>query len=480
MQCAQGRMDGGVTRMHKPERDPERDGSTGIAELGESSVAADSPPEMTPWWRVPSRAGVAPRLVRWSKILSAYFTAQVSTRLAGIAAGLILVNLMPVGEYALYTLAMSVLTFLAFVTDLGATSSLLYFNRETRRDGEPLAPYADAVMSLRRGVFAVGAPVVLVIFVAVALRRGFDTRSAVLAGASIVVAVWFQMVSAVRVLVLRLADRYTRSYVAEGAGEATRLFGAGVMAFTGALSGWLGVAVSAAGSVIGAAAAGADAHPQERRRVLPGPFRRQIVRYLLPTLPSAAYFAVQGPLVVWLAATFGGTRNIAEVGALGRLGLIVGIFSSLTSIVFLPRLSVVTDEPLYLRRFLQFGAFLALLGVGLVAVAVVFPKALLLLIGPNYAGLHTALVIVVSSAAVNLLGSYLVAVNMARSWTRWQAVATGFMVCAQAVGAALLPLSTTVGILSFGLVTSGAGTFAQSLICGIGFRRSHLVGWRIR
>jgi O-antigen/teichoic acid export membrane protein len=458
----------------------QEDELSGIGEFAVPAMVPEVPVDEIPGWGAWLHADAAPRLLRWGKILSAYLTAQALTRLAGIAAGLILVNLMPVGEYALYTLAMSVLTFFMFVTDLGATSSLLYFNREASRAGESFSPYVDAVLSLRRGVFAAIAPVVLLVFTVVATKRGFDTRGALLAGAAIVVAVWFQMLSAVRVLVLRLTDRYGRSYVADGAGEFTRLVGVVAMAIARALVGWLGVVVSAAGSGVGAVTAGTVAHPPREQPVPLGPFRRQILRYLLPTLPSAAYFAVQGPLVVWLAATFGGTRNIAEVGALGRLGLIVGVFSSLGSIVFLPRLAVITDDRRYLRRFLQFGVLLVFLGGGLIALAAGFPDALLLLIGPHYAGLHAALVIVIASSALNLLGGYLVGVNMARSWTRWQAAATGLLVCTQAVAVLLVPLSETVGVLTFALVTSAAGTLSQCLIAGLGFTRPGLVVWRTR
>src|SRR5689334_15236816 len=58
---------------------------------------------------------------RWVRILAAYFSTQTLTQLAGIAAGLLFVNFMPVREFALYTLAFSVVNFFNFVTDLGST-----------------------------------------------------------------------------------------------------------------------------------------------------------------------------------------------------------------------------------------------------------------------------------------------------------------------------------------------------------------------
>ena len=121
-------------------------------------------------------------------------------------------------------------------------------------------------------------------------------------------------------------------------------------------------------------------------------------------LPSALYFSIQGPLTVWLATTFGAVRNIAEVGALGRLGLVVGIFSNLTGVVFLPRLARVSGEGLYRRRYLQFGGLLAAVALALLAAAAVAPRAFLFLLGPKYSGLERELLLMVAGAGLTLLG----------------------------------------------------------------------------
>src|SRR5262249_17588718 len=139
-----------------------------------------------------------------------------------------------------------------------------------------------------------------------------------------------------------------------------------------------------------------------------GPYRRQILRYLLPTLPAALYFTVQGPLLVWLAATFGSVRTIAEVGAVGRLGLAGGLFSGLIGTVFVPRLARLTDDRTYLVRFLQFGAVLAAVAAAMTVAAALVPDLFLFLLGPHYSGLRSELVLVVAGAGFSLLDGYLV------------------------------------------------------------------------
>jgi O-antigen/teichoic acid export membrane protein len=417
----------------------------------------------------------ASRPLRWVRILSAYFTAQTLTQLTGIAAGLLLVRFMPVREFALYTLAFSVITFFNFISDLGSSTSLVYFFHQSRKEGGEFQPYLSAVLSLRRGAFLLGAAGVLAAFPFMAGTKGFGRTEALLATAGILLCVWFQIGSSLRLLALRLQDRYGTSYRAEIAGGLTRLALAALLVVSARLQAWLGVLTSAVASAVVVSLAPLQLAGAETADL--GPYRRKVLRYLMPTLPSALYFSIQGPLTVWLAATFGGTRNIAEVGALGRLGLLVGIFSSLTGVVFLPRLARITDDRLYFRRFLQFGAAVAAVALTMFTAAAVAPDLFLFLLGKQYSGLHRELLLVVGGAGLTLLDGYVVSVSLARSWTRWQGLALGLLVAAQAGLAALLPLATTAGVLSFNLLTAGATLLLQAIMLLIGFARPHWVRW---
>lgn len=414
---------------------------------------------------------------QWTGILSAFFTAQSLSQLAGLGAGLLLVNFLAVREYALYTLALSVVSFFHFVTDLGATSSLLYFTREARRQGDDPGRYLAAVLSLRWRAFACGAALVSLSFPWIASREGYSLRESLPTAVVILLAVGFQLLAAVRVLVLRLGDRYGRSYRAEIGGGLARLGLVSAMVISSSLIAWLGVLAGALGSAVTAGLAALPKWLRPSRNVPLAPYRRKVLHYLLPTLPSALYFSAQGPLVIWLSATFGGTRNIAEVGALGRLGMVLGLFTSLIGVVFLPRLAHVVDDRLYRTRYLQYGVLLTAVAAAFLAAAALAPRVFLLLLGPHYRGLERELLLIVASSGLTLLGSYAVSINLARSWTRWQGLAVAVLVVAQAAFVATLDLSTTAGILRFGLLTSGVGLALQLIINGLGFWRPGWVRW---
>jgi O-antigen/teichoic acid export membrane protein len=445
------------------------------------------------------RAGHGPHLTqtlrRWTGILSAYFTAQTLTQLAGLGAGLLLVRFLPVQQFALYTLATSVVTFFTFASDLGSTSSLLYFFHRAQKTGEDYRSYLAAVLSLRRGAFLLGAAGVLLAFPRSAAAKGFGLADVAAVTAALLLCVWFQISAAVRILTLRLAGEFGRSYRAEVAGGSVRLAVVLLMVGASLLRAWLGMLGSALASATTAGLAGsAVASPRGAPDVAPrasavpaaatdpaaadlGPYRRQILRYLLPSLPSALYFSIQGPLVVWLAATFGAAKNIAEVGALGRLGMIVGMFSGLTGVVLLPRMARIVDDRLYRRRYLQYGAFLLVIALGLLAVAALFPGAILLILGRHYSGLHRELVLVVAGGGLTLLGGYAVSVNLARSWNRWESLAVLLLAAAQAGFVVLLPLATTAGVLTFNLLSAATGLALQLAITAVGFRQPRWVQW---
>ncbi len=467
--------------------DPLPEPPSPLAELMPDAVpalAVPAPPvagpaaEPAPAPATPRRAAavLVPRLRRWARVLAAYFSAQVLTQVLGLAAGLLLVRTMPVREFALYTLATSVVTFFTFVSDLGSTSSLLYFFHRAAQEGGAFTLYLAAVRSLRRLAFAGGAAVVAVALPRTALAKGFGAAEIALCTTGVLLCVWFQIGSSLSVLALRLDDRYGQSYRAEIAGGGVRLGSAAAMALSSRLYSWLAVLGNAAAIGMVALLARSPAHQPPDRAGL-APYRRQVLRYLLPTLPSALYFSIQGPLVIWLAATFGATRNIAEVGALSRLGMLLSLFSNLSAIVFLPSLSRLADERLYRTRCIQFGTVMVAVAVAMVSAVALFPHALLALLGTHYAGLTREQILVVCGSGITLVGGYLVGVNLARSWTRWQGLAMLCLALGQAALVKLLPLGTTRGVLVFNVLSALIGLTMQLLIAILGFTRPRLVHW---
>lgn len=412
---------------------------------------------------------------RWTKVAATFFAVHFTQQVVTLATGLLFIRYLSIEEFAIYTMATSVLLTFAFATDLGSSSALMHFFHQSQLGKEPYANMANAVLSLRRWMFVAGAPVAVAILAVWGRASGLSAPMIALASVLVVATVWVQVQGTTRIVVLRLEGEYARSYRAEVLAALARLGAASaVIAFGLTTAIWaLATALVSACALAWVAHEGRIPRAATSVRAL----QHRVVRYLAPALPSAVYFAIQGQLVIWCAAWFGNLTLVANIGALGRLGLIVGAFGGLSQVVFLPRLVQITDEGLFARRLVQFGAILAVMAGALVAASVAAPYAFLWLLGESYDSLTMELPLIVLAAGLSLVGGYLGAVANARSWNRLQPAALLVMMAAQAAMVVWLQLDTTLGVAWFAVGSAAAGLASQLAIVTTGLVRPRWVTW---
>jgi O-antigen/teichoic acid export membrane protein len=427
-----------------------------------------APPPVPEGWFV--------RAQRWATVAAQFFSVHVILQVTALGAGLLFTNFLSIEQFAVYTVASSILVTYGFATDLGSSSALLHFYHQGTRGVESYEAMARAVLSLRWWLYIIGAPIAVIVMV----RWGMTTTQTATEVAALTVLllaiVWWQVIGTTRLQDLRLRGQFGESYRAEIAGALARVAMAAAVVGLGARNATAAAATALLGAAVTAwwARGAFDGKPV-------GPStpatRRAVVRYLTPTLPSAIYFMIQGQFIVWFAAIFGGLQEVANVGALGRLTLVVGVFGGLTQVVFLPRLAGMADERLFRRRFFQFGAILTLLAGGMVVAALLAPGVFLFVLGSSYQSLTHELLLMMASASLGLVGGYVVAVNGARSWNRWQPAGLVVLIVCQVVLAFNLPLHTTAGALWFGVGSATVGFLVQAVIVTAGLVQPRLVKW---
>jgi hypothetical protein len=407
-------------------------------------------------------------------ILGAFVTFQAGVQLAGILAGFLVVRSLPIVEFAQYALATSLLGFLTLASNLGASSALVFFFRETIRDAPSFGRYYGAVLSVRRWLLAIVLPLVAVGFVWMGAQNGFPGRALVLCLAAVALDAYLLIFVTGQTTSLRLRDRSSQAYRAEVAGAVTRVVLVGLVLGVGwrfavpaLLATVVGDIVALALSKAGSSGGGEGARSE----------RRQVWRYLAPTLPSEIFAAFQGPLILWLAAATGATRGIAEVGALGRLAQLFTLLSMLASLVFLPRLARIEDDRLYRTRFLQFGGALGVSAVAICGAAWFCSDLLLSLLGHRYSGLRHEMLLSVATSAALVLASYGIWVNAARSWKRWQVPLAVVTVLFQVGYAVAFPFRSTADFLGFGLWSVVVMAVLQLGNAAVGCFRPQWVKW---
>ncbi|RQH02193.1 lipopolysaccharide biosynthesis protein [Paraburkholderia dinghuensis] len=132
--------------------------------------------------------------------------------------------------------------------------------------------------------------------------------------------------------------------------------------------------------------------------------------------PASIYFCIQGQLNVLLLGYFGNATQIAQLGALGRISVLLVVMQSAFSSIVMPRFAVLKDRREMLRKYCAAVAlFVSLIAVFL-GVAALFPGAVLEVLGDKYAGLHGELLLILGSAALWVIEALLFSLNMSRAW----------------------------------------------------------------
>lgn len=415
----------------------------------------------------------------WLLLVSEYAGVQIAVKALSAVGALLLINILPVEEYGVFTLLLATLTFLVSFSDFGATGSLLYFWRRAKKKVRIFSIYVHAVFRIRRSLFIGSAALSLIYLLGIYYFKQYDIVGIAVGSGLMILATWHLIQAGTWVYVFRVENHFKQSYVVEVAGELTKLIAVLLLWGTGFMYGWAAMACVLAGAYVSAKVASLfsgkgntvkQVHGDRVMRIADGAVKGQVI----PTIPWTIFFAVQGPLVAWLAATFGTVRSLAEVGALGRLGAIIGLISGFTISVFVPKLTHVHQEDLYLKYYL--GWWLVLFGIGSILLGLIWiwPSVLLMLLGKQYKGLQIELFIAAATSVFMTFEYYAGAINRARGWIKGQALRIAVIVVGQVAMVPFLDFQLTADLLVFGLGTAILAMLVQLGFNVAGFWARHL------
>jgi O-antigen/teichoic acid export membrane protein len=392
----------------------------------------------------------------WRRIQSVLPTgvAQLILQAIGFATGLLVIRLLPLQEYAYYTVVNAALGTMTLLSDSGISQSMLAEGGKAWEDPRSLGGVVAAGLLLRRR-FALAALIVTMPVMFLMLRRqGAAGGTALLLVASIVPLFITSLTTQILQIVPRLHQRVLpMQYI--------------LMSSAG-----LRLALTAAGLLVGPVAwmanicAGlAQAWCNVRMRLLSGGLAdlrtppdpaasAAIWKLVRRSLPNAVYYAFEGQLTIWLIALFGKVQAIAQVGALNRLSVAFNVFSGVLSIIWLPRLARLRPGIQVLRQFWLLQICLVALLATVVAAVAAFPRIVLAVLGSAYESLTQEIVLSAAAGALGLLAgsTYYAAAARGVVITPWFVIP--FAICLQCTLIIVLPVSTVSGLLWLSIINN--------------------------
>jgi hypothetical protein len=314
-------------------------------------------------------------------------------------------------------------------------------------------------------------PVAALFYVQIVRQHHWATLTSVILFASIVASIYFSGMISYYGAPLLIHGQLSHFYRNQLAGALFRLMICGALYLAGSLSASSTSWVNALGFlVIG------WLNARESRRFIKLPARpdpkttRQMMQYVLPSLPSLIFFALQGQISLFLISFFGRTRSIAEVGALGRLGQLFLLLSGFNAAVIQPFMARLPDKRV-LRSYLTIILFALAICVPVCSIGFFDPKLPLLLLGPKYASLNQETGWLILSSCIGYLVGLLTLMNAARRWIYWTTSLTdiGVAIAAQILFLYRFKVDTTINAIFFGLATNAAYLAATLFNSAYGF-----------
>jgi hypothetical protein len=175
--------------------------------------------------------------------------------------------------------------------------------------------------------------------------------------------------------------------------------------------------------------------------------QKKILHLVKRILPGAIYYSVSGQVTIWLISVFGSTTALAQLGALGRLAMMLSLVNVLFATLATPRFARLADSrKILLSRYLQIQVGLVLLSVCITGLVWMFPSESLWILGKNYEGLETELVLNIAGSCLALIAGCSFSLYSHRGWTIHPGISVPVSLASIVVGIFLIDISSLRGI----------------------------------
>ena len=401
---------------------------------------------------VASRLQKHRRILEWGRMFVSYSAVQALVQGLGFYAGILVVRALSKQDYAYFMIVNTIVPIINLLSDTGVTSSLSAIGGKHWQDDARMGSLVKTAMILRRQLVLISGAVITPILIFILWRSKASPMTIGLLVPITLVGVLFQLNTGVLGVIVNLRQQVQRMQRLAFWGMMPRLALIALLAVCGLLNAPLAVA---AGTVAIAVQYWLLSHWVKPQIAWDAPpdaqFRKEILANVKRQAPMTIYYCLQGQLGIWLISFFGNVERVAEVGALGRIGMIFAILTATVSALVVPRFARCQDPARLRSLYFQIVAAVG----GVLAAGTLFcwwlPGPLLWLLGPKYDQLGSLVWLAVLATGSASLSGVLYGLNVNRGWIPPAAFVIPAEILAQVVLCLMFDLSSVRGILLLGV-----------------------------
>lgn len=396
------------------------------------------------------------RLRRWSLKLASYASLNILGRVVQMLAAFLVVRSLAKTDYAWYSLAQNLIGALGMFTVTGISTGLMPIAGEAAGDRERLGVVLASAARFRALLLAFGALTVLPVFAHLLHHSQCPPWQTALLTIAALVATLTSIASQMMATPLSLARRYNEPQIEVLMQSLLRLVVIVVLvqlSMADASTVMLATVLAPLPTLMLWLAPRAREQADYSQKADPA-IAARLRKHFFIGLPTNLTYLFEAQIAAFIVAWFGHMDQVADLGAIGRVALILQVPISIVSGILVPRMS----EEKHMRRLWKMWISSSLLGaaVGVVALAGgwFFRSELLWLIGPAYHGLEFELVLFLGFQVFAFITTIVSTPIQSRGWVRHSWIRPVMVFGSQAVAACFLDLTSVSGAI--GLMWAGS------------------------
>lgn len=405
-----------------------------------------------------------PRVKYWLLLASTFLLGQGVIQAINLVTGLLLLRLLSIEEYALYSLANLMLAMASLGSNLGLTSALITLGSQIKDDRPKLGSLVATIQKYRRQLFVTVSVVVILLAPFLTRGRNWSWEKVGVCILVVVMSNWVQLSLALRTGVFDIHhDAGSQWRVGLTSAVVRLLLSAALCVFYPSVV--LVLAINLIALALSDRVANSRCQQYLERGAKPDPVQGEAVkRFVYPLVPSVIYYALTGQITLLLLGLFGSTSSIAQVSALANYARIISMLGLLNGFIVQPYFSRITDKEAFIRKCLHIlGGYVAL-SLVLLASAFVVPSWWLLLLGHNYSDLGAVIPLAVAMPLLAFLGDTLYILLISKEWTAGQNWVIAVSLTIQVSFIALVGVDTTRHALWLALLLPLGSIAVQSTL----------------
>jgi len=412
------------------------------------------------------------KALEWGKLITITGSAQLLVQVIGLVCGILIIRLLSPHEYALYTLANTMLGTMTVIADGGVSTGMMVQGGKVWQNREKLGVVLATGLDLRKKFALVSLLIVTPVLLILLRLHDASWIMSVLLIISIFPAFFSALSSSILEIAPKLRQDVSELQKNQLALNLGRLSFLGITLF--ALP-WAFIAILSAGL------------PQfwysNRLKKISYPYadwklkpekevRKKTLGFVKKIVPSSIYYCISGQVSIWLISIFGSTDAVAQVGALGRLSMFLNLFNVVFLTLIIPRFArLKSNKKLLLHWFLLLQFILLLVAACVIGMASLFSSELLWILGSSYSGLDEIVVLAVGSAIGSLILGAIYGISTSRGWIMHPGLSISVGIMSQIIIILFIDFSTIKGVYYFSIIHTIIGILLSYFFIFIVFLR---------